>query len=241
TYGTWVKREGAADFDRLVSNREVKIGPRDEVRLGSPDGPELRLVGTPGARAQAAMQRVDHPVFLGERPLGFTPGKPVTGGRGDVSFGSRDIIDAKVSKNHGTLGLDHEGRLVYTDHSSNGTFVRRAGSDKFAVLKEGQTTYINPADEVRLGSEFGPELKHSVAHGQALTDGSVLFRRAGEDVYRRPDGLVQVSDRTGAVRVEDRSGKVMWVRGGSSIERSYSYLPDGRLAKIENHPNGSVF
>src|SRR5262249_17217242 len=124
---------------------------------------------------------------------------------------------------------------------SNGTFVRRAGSDKFAVLKEGQTTYINPADEVRLGSEFGPELKHSVAHGQALTDGSVLFRRAGEDVYRRPDGLVQVSDRTGAVRVEDRSGKVMWVRGGSSIERSYSYLPDGRLAKIENHPNGSVF
>src|SRR5262249_40918312 len=44
TYGTWVKREGAADFDRLVSNREVKIGPRDEVRLGSPDGPELRLV-----------------------------------------------------------------------------------------------------------------------------------------------------------------------------------------------------
>src|SRR5262249_38306655 len=147
----------------------------------------------------------------------------VTVGRSDVSFGSRDIIDAKVSEKHGTLGLDQEGRLVYTDHSDNGTFVKRPGSDNFEVCREGQTTYINPGDEVRLGSEFGPELKHYVRHGQTLSDGSVVFKRAGADVWHRPDGLM-ISDRVGTIRFEDREGKTLWVRV-AGLEQSYSYLP----------------
>src|SRR5262249_17815822 len=96
------------------------------------------------ANRQPAGQRLDQQIYFAGRPLHLTPGKPVSVGRLDVAFGSKDIVDNLVSIQHGTLGLDTEGRLVYTDHSAHGTFIKRPGSDKFETLKEGQTTHINP-------------------------------------------------------------------------------------------------
>ncbi|HEY9871511.1 MAG TPA: FHA domain-containing protein [Candidatus Obscuribacterales bacterium] len=236
TNGTWIKREGSTEFEP-VHRGETRVGPNDEIRLGSPDGPQLRLAGTPDASVQAPVQRIDQQVYFGGRPLHLRPGDAITVGRPDMGYGTGDLMSSVVSREHGTLGLDESGRLVYTDHSSNGTYIRRAGSDRFELLREGQQTFINPGDEVRLGSQYGPELKHSAIHGQSLADGSVVFQRAGEDVWQRADGLVQISDRAGSIRIEDQSGNILMVRDATGLDRSYQYLPDGRLSRID-YANG---
>src|SRR5262249_18075797 len=104
---------------------------------------------------------------------------------------------------------------------------------------KGATTVIKPGDQVRLGSAFGPELKLSSVHGQTFQDGSVAFQRAGEDVWHRTDGNVQVSDRAGITRVEDQTGKVILARTATGSDQAYSYGPDGQLTRIE-YQNGRL-
>src|SRR5262249_46813325 len=171
------------------------------------------------------------------RPLHLTPGESVTVGRPDLDYGTGDLMSTVVSRDHGTLGVNDRGELVYTDHSSNGTYIRRSGSDRFELISEGQTTVINPGDEVRLGSPYGPELKHTAVRGQALTDGSVLFNRAGEDVRQRADGFVQISDRAGSVRIEDQSGRIMMARDATGLDRAFLYGPNGELTGVR-YQNG---
>jgi len=42
SYGTWIKRSKAEAFE-VIKQEEVKVGSLDEIRLASPDGPQLRL------------------------------------------------------------------------------------------------------------------------------------------------------------------------------------------------------
>src|SRR5207245_2874623 len=100
-------------------------------------------------------------------------------------------------------------------------------------IVKNQTMTINAGDQVRLGSEFGPELKLTSVHGQTLQDGMVVFQRPGEDVWHRSDGYVEVSDRVGLARVEDGSGRVLAAKDTAGGERHYSYRENGELNKIE--------
>jgi hypothetical protein len=83
TNGTWIRREGSTEFE-LVHKGETRVGANDEIRLGSPDGPHLRLVGTPEAGVQAPVQRIDQQVYFGGRPLHLSPGESITVGRPDM-------------------------------------------------------------------------------------------------------------------------------------------------------------
>src|SRR5262249_17649794 len=130
--GTWIKREGSSEFE-LVHGNETRVGANDEIRLGSQDGPQLRLVGRPDTDVQAALQRVDQQVYFAGRPVHLTPGESVTVGRPDLDYGTGDLMSTVVSRDHGTLGLNERGELVYTDHSSNGTYIKRSGSDRFEL------------------------------------------------------------------------------------------------------------
>lgn len=231
THGTWIKREGSENF-QFVKDQEVKLGRNDEVRLGSPDGPQLRLAGTP--ENQAATRRELRQVFFDGQEVKLRPGEPITVGRAHQDFGnsSDDVINSVVSRDHGTVGLGQDGKLVYTDHSVNGTFIKRAGSNDWEVVKAKSTT-INPGDEVHLGSQNGPELKLTSVHGQGLQDGTVVFQRPGEDVWQRADGFREISDRGGLARIEDANGKVVTARDSAGTDRFYSYAEDGQLNRIE--------
>jgi hypothetical protein len=221
--GTYIKREGSNTFEHF-KGRAQKIGPNDEIRLASVDGPRLELyahgrgTGNPRLEKQQA--------FLNGQPL--PDGKVVVGAKHQpeaVGFrnGDRDVVDGLVSREHGTLEFDPEtGDYHYTDHSMNGTYIKRAGSEVYEKIHN-KSTKIGPHDEVRLGSEDGPQLTVTTSRGRKLDDGSVVYQKGNGQLIERPDGTTLYSDGLGINRLHNAKGQVESVWDATGGARRYGY------------------
>lgn len=60
------------------------------------------------------------------------------------------LADSNISRNHGTFSLSGAS-LVYTDHSTNGTAVRRRGEKEMTIIRK-TSVFLNPGDHILLGS-----------------------------------------------------------------------------------------
>ncbi|MEZ4489972.1 MAG: FHA domain-containing protein [Cyanobacteriota/Melainabacteria group bacterium] len=129
--------------DRIGPGREVPINLSDEIHLGSPNGPRLRLIKE-------------------QRPIEVGPG----GLAGDLKEGGYVMIGRdhsgsvplnhprykKVSGNHARLSMK-DGQLYVHDVSMNGTYVNGV------KIERGKDVPISSADDIRLGSPDGPRLE----------------------------------------------------------------------------------
>src|SRR5262249_36927447 len=152
----------------FVDNKEVKLGPRDEVRLGSVDGPRLDLVAKSQSEVVTSAEKaLGRQVFLNGQPVDVSSGGWHTIGRDSTPGGSQhDHLDMVASRQHANIRMDEAtGQIHLIDTSENGTWIRPAGSDQWVVANNMEVV-INPGDEVRLGSQYGPELKLSHLPGE---------------------------------------------------------------------------
>lgn len=166
--GTYVWRKGSNSWE-MVRGRETTITADDVVRLGAPNGLEVRLNAperftfTPtNPDVMGSMKPVtkfngmqDAAVFIGDREVPL-------GADGRLRFGRNDkvsdITDMRVSRDQGALRWNEADKsFYYTDSSTNGTYVRRG--DRYERLPKGQEVKINPDDDIRLGSVDGPRLE----------------------------------------------------------------------------------
>ncbi|MEZ4535718.1 MAG: FHA domain-containing protein [Cyanobacteriota/Melainabacteria group bacterium] len=129
--------------DRIAPGREVPINLSDEIHMGSPNGPRLRLIKE-------------------QRPIEVGPG----GLAGDLKEGGYVMIGRdhsgsvplnhprykKVSGNHARLSMK-DGQLYVHDVSMNGTYVNGV------KIERGKDVPISSADDIRLGSPDGPRLE----------------------------------------------------------------------------------
>ncbi len=129
--------------DRLTPGREVPINLSDDIHLGSPDGPRLRLI------------KEQRPIEVGPGGLAgdLREGGSVMIGRdhsGSVPLNHPEF--KKVSGNHGRLSMK-DGQLYFQDVSSNGTYINGV------KVERGKDFAISSADDIRLGSPDGPRLE----------------------------------------------------------------------------------
>jgi YD repeat-containing protein len=104
-----------------------------------------------------------------------------------ISFradGSPATASESGAKLQVSLARDADGRMLMLDHSEAGTWVKRAGSDKFERIPLGEPVPVKPGDEVRLGSDTGPKLEMGTAK---RPEGSL--GRAGSDAATAKPGL----------------------------------------------------
>ncbi len=223
TNGTYLKRSGSNDYERLPANQPVEIGPNDELRLGGSTDfdPKLELFKAGPVNFDVSVN-----------------GKPVpVGSNGRVDVGidfpglkgeARDFLDRVVSHNHGSLEYDFAAqKFAFTDHNSgNGTFIkhedgswteiykgqistRAAGSDKWIPVKQGNTVLISSTDEIHLGAEGGPQVLVYKTQGRTLTDGSTLYSKPDGQTIVRPDGSSVRRNNVGEQVYKDPAGRVV--------------------------------
>jgi YD repeat-containing protein len=143
-----------------------------------------------------------------------------------------------VSGNHASVIRNSKGDLILRDNNStNGTFIRRDGSDTFERIKT--PTKVNPSDEVRLGSPSGPQLKlpHEVEPAQAKVTGQGARRAEGEGgaLDRTAQAGKSAELSPNLVRsIEWNTGQVEGVRLECSLDsKTFAghsrYLADGEL------------
>ncbi|MDR3615556.1 MAG: FHA domain-containing protein [Candidatus Obscuribacterales bacterium] len=229
SFGTYIKREGSQAFER-IKGTETKIGLNDEVHLGSMDGPVLKLNDTRGSSVVE-----DHQAFFNGRPLNLS-GDSLEIGRHHQAFSNNaaDALNNLVSNDHGTLKWNKEENSFYfTDHSFNGTYIKRADSDTFVRMRPDTPVKIGKYDQVRLGGEIGPELKLTQSRGDVLDDGRVRFKRADGNVIRNWDGSEIFSDGAGIKLERDGFGKVTSTTDPTGFRSDYSYDTRGRLTKVD--------
>ncbi|MBZ0185346.1 MAG: FHA domain-containing protein, partial [Candidatus Obscuribacterales bacterium] len=261
--GTFLKRSGESEFQFLPAGKDnpyrVYIGPDDTVRLGSLEGPEVKLnVPDSGLNSQLKPNvgpsgDVDVRIFFDGKPLSANANGEMLIGRVHQSVGVEglsDILDHRVSSNHAKLRWDEtEGKWEFTDltrsgsdyqhgqtvmarQGGNGTFIKRENG-KVEFL-QGQSTYLGPNDSVHLGSPDGPELKFITNQGQRLPDGRVEVPRKNFDMaVKRPDGTTEITTFLGFRRLEDPSGRVIQTLDPDGVRRGFVYGPDGKLQKVK--------
>src|SRR4030095_13999547 len=182
--------------------------------MQTPDGqnmvyPKHDLVAVP----QTALERVA-PIDSGRTVYGlqlpdragFRLGnKDLDLGVGDEIRLGRDIQgldDAKVSRNHAVVGRDSQGLYIKDNGSSNGTYIKRHGTEGFQKINTGEKVHIHPGDDVRLGGADGPKLEG----------------------LRFPEGQLKALDELRPAKVfEQNQGRV-------ELGRAH-VLPDGRPLK----------
>lgn len=108
------------------------------------------------------LSTLNNPVFsdISSLNVGIDGRNLATGSTVHTSLGRNfdsNLNDLLVSRSHGIVSLEN-GKINYTDTSTNGTFIRRAGSNVFQKINTGSTVEIKPTDEIRLGSETGPKV-----------------------------------------------------------------------------------
>jgi pSer/pThr/pTyr-binding forkhead associated (FHA) protein/3D (Asp-Asp-Asp) domain-containing protein len=235
--GTFIKREGSNEFE-FVRNSEVKIGARDEVRLGSADGPRLNF-----SDVKTTSAVVDNQVYFGGKALDLSAGEVNIGRANGFGNGENDAFNKLVSRKHGTLRWNQEeGSFQYIDHSDNGTWFRRQGSDQFTRIPSDQPVNVGPFDEIRLGGEAGPQLKISSVKGKTLPDGRIKYERPDGVLMRSNDGSSEFIDHAGTRVFKDANGRVLRSEGsGAVVGRRYFYEGEGStLSRIE-FDNGSTW
>jgi pSer/pThr/pTyr-binding forkhead associated (FHA) protein len=232
TNGTYIRRAGSPEFEK-VNNRGVKVSPSDEIRLGSPEGPQVEFYTRTGPGS-----RVDHDrAFFNGRPVDFQ------GHEAKITFdqvsAERDVINAQVSREHGTLTYDrNRNQYTYTDTSTNGTFLKRAGTNEWIRLhkasEHGDKAIIRAGDELRLGTEHGPELKLAGLRGRRTADGGIEFTNGGNGKSLWKDSTWTHTDGLGITRTEDAAGRIKTgtdVYGRSVTYRYEENSPDLRNAR----------
>ncbi|HEY9681113.1 MAG TPA: FHA domain-containing protein [Oculatellaceae cyanobacterium] len=233
--GTYVKRDGSSEWE-FVKERSTKVGPNDEIRLGSTDGPQVKLENTRVQQAQ------DSQAFFGGKPLDISTGQ-IEIGRGHQTFGNNqgDVLNKLVSKDHGTLTWNKkEGAFYFTDHSENGTFIKRPDSANFVRIESNKPIKIGPYDQVRLGGEAGPELQLKYAKGEVLDNGYVKFNRPDGTILKAPDGTEIFNDGAGIRTVRGADGKIQSTLESNGLESHISYAADGSPREIK-YSSGEVW
>jgi YD repeat-containing protein len=229
SFGTYIKREGSQAFEK-ISRTETKIGLNDEVHLGAMDGPRLKLNDSRGTSVVE-----DHQAFFNGRPLNLS-GDSVEIGRHHQAFSNNaaDALNNLVSNDHGTLKWNPtENSFYFTDHSFNGSYIKRADSDTFVRMRPDTPVKIGKYDQVRLGGEIGPELKLTQSKGDVLDDGRVRFNRPDGNVIRNWDGSEIFSDGAGIKLERNGFGKVTSTTDPSGFRSDYTYDTGGRLTKVD--------
>ncbi len=229
--GTFVKREGSDKFVEVL-NAEIKVGPNDEIRLGSPDGPQLQLFARGKREIAEGLHQVEPRFNFDGKPAMFDDQGRLVVGRGSLD-NADDLLNQRVSPDHGVVTWDQASKhYVYEDTSASGTWIKVEGSDDFIRIRPGDKAVLTPNTVLRLGSENGPELKLTQSRGQVLEDGSMLFRKPDGDTWRTKDGTSAFSDRAGIQRWEGADGRITDVTDPTGIARNYGYAADGSLNKV---------
>jgi len=262
TNGTYLKRAGEDHFTYLEPGKDkpyrVYLGPNDVVRLGHPEGPEIKLRVRDGQNMKpppGPKGDVDVRVFFDGKPLPLSPDGELIIGRSHQSFGNdspSDILNRRVASTHATLkfnetaqqweltDLTSAGRHPSADQANqtvmmrvggNGTYIKRA--DGTLDFVQGRSTLIGPNDQVHLGSPDGPELKFITNQGQRQPDGRVIIPRKNYDqAVKRPDGTTEISNFLSYKRIEDPYGRVLQTLTPEGHRTGFTYGPDGRVNTI---------
>ncbi|HEY9871456.1 MAG TPA: FHA domain-containing protein, partial [Candidatus Obscuribacterales bacterium] len=110
--------------------------------------------------ARRAAEAGDAPpevIRIGDRELSLGAGDQKIIGRSEES--DLRIDDRAISRNHALIGRDQKGFYIVDLNSSNGTYIKRQGSNKFERIAANEQVRINlPGDEIRLGDPKKPEL-----------------------------------------------------------------------------------
>ncbi|HEY9731162.1 MAG TPA: FHA domain-containing protein [Drouetiella sp.] len=231
--GTYV-RDGDT-FTRLPQGQEVKLNPNQEIRLGSVSGPKLEFFNP--TQIEGSMPSVDRQVYIDGRPTALKDGA-IELGRGHQNYGNQDIVNRLVSKDHGTLHVDEQGNVLYTDHSSNGTWIKHNdGSYQYFHNSE---AFINPDDEIHLGYKDGPTIKVKDTLGKPLADGSVLYSRAEGDWIAQRDGTRILDDRAGTRVIYNKDNQIIATDSKFGYSKSFEYNENGLLNKVK-FSDGSTY
>lgn len=268
TNGTYIQRAGSDEFSHYSGGKNapyrVYLGPNDTVRLGSMDGPELKL-NVPGGENLKPQPgpggTTDVRMFFDGQPLSLNDQGEAFIGREFQLFRNNspgDILNRRVSSNHAKLKWNEaEQGWEYTDltnapkptnrrsmetvvvrQDGNGTYIKRA--DGKIDFVRGQSTILRDGDRVHLGSPDGPELKLVSYQGMESVDGRVRFDRGSvESAIKRPDGTTNITDRLGQQRLEDPNGRVIQVLDKGGVSKRFDYDPSGDLNKI-TFEDGSI-
>ncbi|MCA9800546.1 MAG: tyrosine-protein phosphatase, partial [Cyanobacteria bacterium HKST-UBA02] len=256
-------RSGESEFQFLPGGKDdpyrVYIGPNDTVRLGAPDGPEIRLNVPDSVAGHLKPQvgpggDVDVRVFFDGKPLQINDDGEMLIGRVHQQVGPEglsDILDRRVASNHAKLRWDENaGKWEFTDltgaprqagdytgtvvarRGGNGTFIRRENGQ--VEFLQGASTYLGPNDSVHLGAPDGPELKFITNQGHRLPDGRVEVPRKNFDMaVKRPDGTTEITTFLNFRRLEDPQGRVIQTLDPKGARRGFEYEGDGSLKRIK--------
>lgn len=259
--GTYLKRAGESEFTYLPGGKDkpyrVYLGPNDSVRLGSAEGPEVKLrvrngedmKPPPGPKGD-----VDVRIFFDGQPLHPNADGELMIGRKHQSFGNdspSDILNRRVANTHAKLkwnesaqsweltdltrasaqNPDFAERTVMMRAGGNGTYIKRA--DGKVDFLQGNSTLIGPNDQIHLGSLDGPELKFITNQGNRQPDGLVVVPRKNFDqAVKRPDGTTEITNFLNFRRLEDQYGRVLQTLNPEGNRNGFTYGADGKLSTI---------
>jgi hypothetical protein len=245
--GTYIKRAGSKDWE-MVQGRETTIGPEDEIRLGSPKGPEVKLSAPERSDFTARGGSPDVKLFIGDKPVDMTPDGTMAIGRNFKGADGKPIIEGeRVSRDHGTLRYDKATDTYYykDNNSTNGTFIN---GEK---IEPGKEFAVKPTDDIRLGTKDGPQLKLmslvSDTSFNTSRDAAVFINgteaplnfdgtmKVGRDINGLGD--MRVSRDQGSLRFWDADKSFYYTdnsQNGTYILRGdhYERLPKGQEVKI---------
>ncbi len=155
-----------------------------------------------------------------------------------------------VSRDQGKLEFK-DGKYYFTDNNStNGTFIKKHGSDQWEQLPKGQRYEVGPYDQLRVGGVNGPSIDIFKADGPIHYEVSLN----GQYLYPGPDGRIpvgrefpglnsgsqdiidnQVSRNHGFLTKDQRTGQFVFTdtsSNGTYIEHadgSYTLIKDGKV------------
>lgn len=176
-------------------------------------------------------------IYLSGQELELASGSERIIGRPDTSIRG-DALDNMVSRQHARISYDEQtGQMTIVDQSTNGTYVRRAGSSDWQRI-QGAEVKVNPGDEVRLGGTTGPEVKIIKLTGELDKNGTVRFVKPDGIEWISPSGARVFNDRAGITRVVDANGLIQQVETPSGDLRKM-YYEHGQLMKIEMEDGSS--
>lgn len=224
--GTYV-RDGDS-YTRLPQGQEVKLNPNQEVRLGSVSGPKLEFFNP--TQIDQSIPSVDRQVYINGQPTAMNDGT-IELGRSHQYYGNQDLINNLVSKDHGTLHVDEKGNVLYTDHSTNGTWIKH-GDGSYQYFHNSEA-FINPDDEIHLGFKDGPTIKVKDTLGRQLADGNVLYSRADGDWISLRDGTRILDDRAGTRVIFNKENQITSTESKFGFNKSFEYNENGQLKNVK--------
>jgi YD repeat-containing protein len=264
--GSYLKRAGDETFTSLPGGKEkpykVYLGPNDSIRLGSQEGPEIKLRVDGGDKLKpppGPKGDVDVRIFFDGEPLQPNADGELLIGRRHQTFGNEspsDILNRRVAREHASLKWDEgaqkwritdlteaspkaegqEFKTIQVLPDGNGTFIRRENG-KVEFL-QGQSALLGPNDQIHLGSPDGPKLEFITNQGQRQADGRVIVPRKNFDTaVKRPDGTTEITNFLHYKRLEDPQGKVLHTLTPEGVRTGFTYDADNRLATIKFDDN----